>query len=353
MTSAADWFSRYKFCQPLGQGGMGTVYLAEDRSNGNRQCVIKQLTDKYSDPAEHAEAVRLFQREAAILRNLSHPGIVCIFDSYASEDGRYFLVMDYVPGRNLEVMVNTGGPFNSEMAVQIGIQCCEVLEYIHSQNPPVIYRDLKPSNLMLTPDGRIVFIDFGIARSFMPKQVATRVVTAGYSPPEQYFGKPEQRSDLYSLGATISHLVTGQRPKPLALSAPALINARVLPSLDALVRRLTAHNAEDRPPTAMAVRFELYRIYKEIHPEFQVPEEPGIKTKQPEQPEQALEYGREQEADIQSLAKLRADVRERSAQSARSKSISGALRPSDRMRADIEQMSLWARFKQWLEIWLH
>jgi len=272
-SDSTDWFTRYKFCQPLGQGGMGTVYLAEDRTNGNIQCVIKQLTNKYTDPVEHSEAIRLFQREAAILRTLDHPGIVRVYDDYATQDGRYFLVMDYVPGKNLEVMLNTGGPFNNEMTVQIGIQCCDVLNYLHNQTPPILYRDLKPSNLMLTPDGRIIFVDFGIARLFAPKEAATRVVTAGYSPPEQYFGKPETRSDLYALGATLAHLITGKRPKPLNVSAPGLLNPKVLDSLDGLCRKLTAHSAEERPPNANSVRMELYKIYQEIYPDFPIPEE--------------------------------------------------------------------------------
>ncbi len=273
MTGSEDWFARYKFLQPLGQGGMGTVYLAEDKRNGNSNCVIKQLINKHSDPGERAEAVRLFKREVAILRSLNHPGIVRVFDEHTAGD-KYFLVMDYVPGKNLEAILNGTGPLTSELAVRIAIQVCDVLEYLHGGNPPIIYRDLKPSNLMLTPDGRIVFIDFGIARALAPKDVATRVVTAGYSPPEQYFGKPETRSDLYALGATISHLVTGSRPKPLTTCNPILINPHVTPSLDSLVRRLTAHDAEQRPPSAQAVRHLLYMIYKEFHPEFEIPPPP-------------------------------------------------------------------------------
>ncbi|HEY9677093.1 MAG TPA: serine/threonine-protein kinase [Drouetiella sp.] len=267
------WFQRYRFCQPLGQGGMGIIYLAEDRSANNAPCVVKQLISKHSDPDEHDEAVRLFKREANMLRQFDHAGIVRFFDDHTTSDGKYFLVMDYVPGKNLESIVSTYGPFNSEATVEIAIQCCEVLEYLHDQDPPIIYRDLKPSNLMLTPDGRVVFIDFGIARSFAPKQSATRVVTAGYSPPEQYFGKPETRSDLYALGATLGHLLTGQRPKPLSVSAPRHINKQVLLTLDDLVRRMTAHNPQDRPMSAREVRYELYRIYNEIHPDFEVPEE--------------------------------------------------------------------------------
>jgi len=273
LDSSDAWFGRYKFCQPLGQGGMGIIYLAEDRERNNDQCVIKQLISKYSDPEEQEEAVRLFRREANMLRRFDHPGIVRFFDDHTTSDGKYFLVMNYVPGKNLESIVASYGPFNSEATVEIAIQCCEVLEYLHEQTPPIIYRDLKPSNLMLTPDGKIVFIDFGIARSFMPSKSATRVVTAGYSPPEQYFGKPETRSDLYSLGATLGHLLTGMRPKPLSISAPRHLNREVLLTLDDLVRRLTAHNPEDRPFSARLVRYELYRIYYEIHPDFEIPEE--------------------------------------------------------------------------------
>jgi serine/threonine protein kinase len=253
---------------------MGTVFLAEDRLNNNITRVVKQLIHKNTgEDAERKEAVRLFLREAEILRKLDHDGIVKVYDHYASGDGKYFLVMDYVPGRNLELIINTNGPLNNDLVVRIGIQCAEVLEYLHAQEEPIIYRDLKPSNLMLTPDGRVVFIDFGIARQFMPKEVATRVVTAGYSPPEQYFGRQDTRSDIYSLGATLSHLLTGVRPKPLTQSNPIGQNPNVLASLNMLIMSMTAHELDDRPPNARAVRFSLYHIYKEIHPDWELPEE--------------------------------------------------------------------------------
>ncbi|MBX9949787.1 MAG: serine/threonine protein kinase [Candidatus Obscuribacterales bacterium] len=271
--SSADWFQRYRFCQPLGQGGMGVIYLAEDKSQGNNQCVVKQLISKPSNPDEQFEAERLFKREVEILRQLDHSGIVRFSDFHVTDDGKYFLVMDYVPGKNLDSIVQNYGPFGSEATVEIGIQCCEVLEYLHERDQPIIYRDLKPSNLMLTPEGQIVFIDFGIARMFMPKEAATRVVTAGYSPPEQYFGRPETRSDLYALGATLGHLCTGVRPKPLTVSAPGITHPDVIPELDDLIRRMTAHNPEDRPFSAREVRYELYKIYHGIHPDFEIPEE--------------------------------------------------------------------------------
>ena len=270
-----DWISRYKFIQPIGQGGMGTVFLAEDRKDGNATRVVKQLIHRSTgDEFERRESVRLFMREAEILQTLDHDGIVKVYDHHASEDGKYFLVMEFVPGRNLEMIVNTNGPLNNDLVTRIAIQCCDVLEYLHAQKDPIIYRDLKPSNLMLTPDGRIVFIDFGIARQLMPKEAATRVVTAGYSPPEQYFGRQDTRSDIYSLGATLGHLLTGVRPKPLTQCNPAVHNPMVLPGLNSLILRMTAHEVDDRPVNARAVRYGLYKIYKELHPEWEMPDMP-------------------------------------------------------------------------------
>ncbi len=274
MTQAhADWFSRYQFRQPLGKGGMGVTYLAEDKEQNNALCVVKHLILTDIASPDYQEAVRLFKREAEMLRALDHPGIVRLFDNHVTENGKYYLVMDYVPGQNLGSIIAEHGAFNSEAAVEIGIQCCEILEHLHEHEPAILYRDLKPSNLMLTPQGQIVFIDFGIARTFAPKDEATRVVTTGYSPPEQYFGRPETRSDLYALGATLFELLTGVRPKPLSTSAPRQYDRTVLTSLDDLIQRLTSHSPEDRPASARLVRYELYRIYNQIHPDFVVPDE--------------------------------------------------------------------------------
>jgi serine/threonine protein kinase len=274
VTESIDpWFKRYRWLQMLGTGGMGVIYLAEDSAAGNSPCVVKQLNSKYADAEERSEAVRLFKREADLLRRLNHPGVVRFFDNYSTEDGKHYLVMDYVRGSSLEAVINDFGYFNDDDTLKVGIQICEVLEYLHDQEPPIIYRDLKPSNLMLTPEGQIVFIDFGIARTFMPKDSATRVVTAGYSPPEQYFGKPETRSDIYAMGATLGHLLTGVRPKPLSQTIPSQNRADVNPMLDELVKQMTSHSPEDRPPTARHVRHKLYRIYRAVHPEFEIPDE--------------------------------------------------------------------------------
>ncbi|MBK9773313.1 MAG: serine/threonine protein kinase [Candidatus Obscuribacter sp.] len=199
------WFKRYRWLQMLGTGGMGVIYLAQDTYSDDAFRVVKHLSSTFSDPEEKSEAVRLFRREAAMLQRLNHPGVVRFHDHYFNEDGKYYLVMDYVPGSSLETVISDFGPFNDDDSVKVGIQICEVLEYLHEQDPPIIYRDLKPSNLMLTPEGQIIFIDFGIARNFMPKESATRVVTAGYSPPEQYLVslRPEAICMLWELRSDI------------------------------------------------------------------------------------------------------------------------------------------------------
>ncbi len=273
-----NFYEDYKFTNPIAEGGMGSVFLAEDTRNHN-QCVIKQMRGiDVRSPEELEEARRLFTREVDILSKLDHAGIVKFRDYHVDSDGRYFLVMEYVTGNNLETILHNYGPMSEDDAIKVGIQICEILEYLHEENerenkPSIIYRDLKPSNLMLTPEGQVIFIDFGIARFFMPTDAATRVITAGYSPPEQYFGRPEIRSDLYALGATLAHLVTGVRPRPLVTSVPSQQGAPVSQSFDALIAQLTAHSPQERPPSARAVRHSLFKIYQELDPDFEIPDE--------------------------------------------------------------------------------
>ncbi|MBY0360156.1 MAG: serine/threonine protein kinase [Candidatus Obscuribacterales bacterium] len=270
MANSDPWFDRYNFVQPIGEGGMGSVYYAEDRSKDNRPCVVKQIKTASKSLAEQAEMTKVFIREAEFLAKLNHRGIVKFIDDHFSEEGM-FLVMEHVPGDNLDVVVRKEGTLTSDAVVRIAIQCCDVLDYLHAFEPAIIYRDLKPSNLILRPDGLVVFVDFGIARDFEPQGPATRVITSGYSPPEQYFGKPEPRGDLYSLGATMFHLLTGKRPRPLNACNPRSVNEYVLPSLSDLVLRLTSHEVDKRPASARAVQTELFYIYKEMHPEFEIP----------------------------------------------------------------------------------
>jgi outer membrane protein assembly factor BamB/tRNA A-37 threonylcarbamoyl transferase component Bud32 len=206
---------RYRIRDVLGMGGMSVVYQAQDMrfSNVTRLCVVKQILNTATDPQARQMAVRNFEREANILATLSHPAIVQVYD-YLTEGDSSYLVLEYVEGRDLEkILTETQGFLPESQVVQWAIQVCDVLSYLHNYEPPVIFRDLKPSNIMLDAHNRVRLIDFGIARHFKSGLKGTMIGTEGYSPPEQYRGVAEPRVDIYALGATIHHLLSKQDPR--------------------------------------------------------------------------------------------------------------------------------------------
>src|SRR5579885_3075949 len=158
------------------------------------------------------KAIEDFTREATVLARLSHPGIPTLIDHFA-ENGRHYLVMEFVAGGDLDKLIQqSGGKLPEDRVLRWARQILSVLEFLHGQTPPIVYRDLKPGNIMIDKDGRAMLIDFGIAR-FLPKGGhATQIGSPGYAPPEQYVGNVEPRSDIYSLGATMHHLLTGRDP---------------------------------------------------------------------------------------------------------------------------------------------
>lgn len=201
---------RYLVERIIALGGMGAIYAAQDQ-HLHRPCAVKEMLDTFTAPKEREQSVEWFRREASMLHDLNHPAIPRVRD-YFDDGGRYYLVMDLVNGQNLaEVLDREGQPWLSEMRVRNwAIQLCEVLSYLHHQN--VIFRDLKPANVMVGPDERIKLIDFGIARSLRAQNEATVIVTFGFASPEQMQGHPEPRSDLFSLGATLHRLLTHHDP---------------------------------------------------------------------------------------------------------------------------------------------
>jgi outer membrane protein assembly factor BamB/tRNA A-37 threonylcarbamoyl transferase component Bud32 len=208
--------SRYRILGVLGFGGMSAVYKAQDMRfpKVTRLCVVKEMLNTATDPEVRTMIERNFEREANILATLSHPGIVQVFD-YFSENKRSYLVMEFVSGRDLEaVLGQTEGFLPEAQVVSWAIQVCDVLSYLHGHEPrPIIFRDIKPSNIMLDGRNRIRLIDFGIARVFQSGQKGTMIGTEGYSPPEQYRGIAEPRVDIYALGATMHHLLSKQDPR--------------------------------------------------------------------------------------------------------------------------------------------
>jgi serine/threonine protein kinase len=212
---------RYLILKKLAQGGQSAVYLVADTLNQSAQYAMKEMSESELTPAERTQALADFQREADMLRLLNHPALAKVHASFV-EDGKHYMVMEYVEGRNLEVTLEeTGKPLPESQVVNWGTALAEVLAYLHSQQPPIIYRDLKPSNIILQPDGKVKLIDFGIARFHQTGQSKDTVClgTDGYAPIEQYSGKTEPRSDIYALGATLYHLLTNK----VAVAAPTRI----------------------------------------------------------------------------------------------------------------------------------
>jgi len=187
--------NRYKVTRLLGSGGMKRVYLAEDTRLSNRLCAVAEMTDSFTDPKEKQAAAQSFAREADILARLAHDRIVRVYDRL-SEGNRHCLVMEYLEGETLEqrLAAAPAKPLDEKLVVDLALQVLDALEYLHTHNAPIVYRDLKPANVMLLPDGRVKLIDFGIARLFVPKKTGTMIGSQGHAPPEQYEGDAEPRS---------------------------------------------------------------------------------------------------------------------------------------------------------------
>lgn len=251
---------RYKILRRIGGGGMGSVYLAEDVTF-KRLIAVKEMIEMFADDSAREKAIADFQREAELLAHLDHPAIPTIFDYFFDDSrGRYYLVMKYIDGGDVASRLQAvGGKVDEPTVSQWAVEICDVLDYIHSQNPPIIYRDLKPANLMLDARGRIMLVDFGIARFVAPTQKGvTAIGTMGYAPPELFAGNVEPASDIYSLGATMFHLLTGQDPQdnPLLIfdftrnPKPRQINPEISSEMEAMVMKAVEHKPESRYTTA-------------------------------------------------------------------------------------------------------
>jgi eukaryotic-like serine/threonine-protein kinase len=252
---------RYSIVRRVGGGGMGSVYQARDKRLADRLCAVKEMIELFADHSQRAKAVEDFKREAEVLAQLDHPSIPTVFD-YFIEGGRYYLVMRWIGGGDLaEQMRVRGGVVDEPTVTKWAVQICDVLHYIHSQKPPIIYRDLKPANLMIDDKtGRVMLVDFGIARIVRPTEKGvTAIGTMGYAPPELFAGKVEPRSDIYSLGATMFHMLTGSDPQdnPLLIfdfsknPMPRQINPSITPEMERLLAKSVAHAPEDRPESAL------------------------------------------------------------------------------------------------------
>ena len=276
MTTGTIVGGRYRVVRHIGGGGMKQVYLAEDTRLANRPCALAEMIDSVADPAERQVAAASFQREADMLAGLEHENIVRIYDRL-SEGSRHYLVMEYVEGETLEQKLESAADkkLDERSVTEAALQVLGALEYLHGQNPPVVYRDLKPANVMVRANGRIKLIDFGIARLFIPKKTATMVGTQGYAPPEQYEGKAEPRSDLYALGITMFHLLTGWDPAlhpPFMFPQIKSLRPDLNPELAALIGEAMALEASRRIASAAEFRRRLENLAS-------APEHPSLRMR--------------------------------------------------------------------------
>src|SRR5229473_2443702 len=257
--------SRYSIVSQIGTGGFGAVYQAQDTLFSHRLVAIKEMSQGGLSPRELAEATAAFEREALVLTNLTHPNLPRIHDHF-SEHGRSYVVIDFIAGGTLEDSLDTSQrSFPVEVVLNIGLQLAEALDYLHSQQPPIIFRDLKPANIMRTADNHVYLIDFGIARHFKPGKAKDTIPlgSKGYAAPEQY-GKAQTtpQSDIYGLGATLHQLLTGDDPSlNLFHFAPVrLYSSPISVQLNALLQQMLEMEMDKRPASMTVVKKELQRL---------------------------------------------------------------------------------------------
>lgn len=251
---------RYHLIQLLGQGGAGSVYLAKDTQLFDRPVAVKELIEQFAGEEERADAVARFTAEAQMLVRLSHPNLPDV-RSYFAEGGRHYLVMEYIEGHTLlDLLHRAGGILPPATVLEWGRQICDVLAYLHGRTPPVVFRDLKPANIMLDRYGRIKLIDFGTARLFdVSKHTDTlKMGSIGYAPPEQYQGQGQTspQTDIYALGATLHQLLTNQDPsaRPFVFTPPSLLRPEISEAASRAVMRALNLDPAQRFTSAIEMR---------------------------------------------------------------------------------------------------
>ena len=280
---------RFKIRAIIKEGGQGAVYRAvaadkDGQPQGPPIYAVKEMLDRFTNAKEHDEALDHFEHEATLLKRLRHDRIPRIYADFKDE-GRQYLAMDFVEGQDLEEVIKRDRTIPEEQALKWADEICDVLEYLHGQKPePIIFRDMKPSNIMIEPDGNLKLIDFGIAKVFQHAQRGTQIGTPGYAPPEQYQGLATPSSDIYALAATLHHMLTGRDPRdeppfsfPPAYGLKPTISKR---TSDALQKALQM-NPDDRYQSIAEFRAAL-RPLPPAQPQVRVSQKTTVLPPQPQ-----------------------------------------------------------------------
>lgn len=243
---------RFKIVSQLTAGGLSAIYLAE--KSDKRTVVIKEaVVPPYADEATRAKAKELFDREARFLVKLSHPRIAKVYDHFV-ENNRDYIVLEYIPGQSLRQLVSRDGPRSEDEVLSWAIEVADILDYLHTQDPPIIHRDVSPDNLLLREDNVLFMIDFGAANEFIGTATGTLIGKQSYIAPEQFRGKAVPVSDFYALGGTLHFLLTGRDPEALMISHPQKERTTLSNEIDELIAQLTALEPEKRPPEAKTLK---------------------------------------------------------------------------------------------------
>lgn len=241
---------------------MGAVYRARDLHFPNvvKRIAVKEMVNQVRDPAIRETMVKNFEREANLLATLEHPAIPRIYD-YFTQDDRSYIIMEFIDGKDLEaILTESEGFLPEERVVRWAIELCDVFSYLHNHQPePIIFRDMKPSNVMIDTRGHVMLVDFGIAKTFQIGQKGTMIGTEGYSPPEQYKGEAGPLSDIYALGATLHHLLTRRDPRleaPFSFSERPVrsINPSVSIEIEAIINTSLQYTPTSRFPNAAVMK---------------------------------------------------------------------------------------------------
>ena len=252
---------KYEILKLIGEGGMSKVYLAMDKRL-NKQWAIKEIEKRARD-TNNEIVIQSAIAEANLIKQLDHPAIVRIVDIIDNGDVIY-IIEDYIEGETLSTILENNGAQPQELVIEWAMQICEALEYLHTRKPPIIYRDMKPANVMVKPDGNIKVIDFGIAREYKDQSLADTVSlgTKGYAAPEQFGGKgqTDARTDIYCLGVTLYHLLTGQNPcePPYEIYPIRHWNPQLSAGLEAIVQKCTQLNPADRYQSCAELLYALH-----------------------------------------------------------------------------------------------